>query len=238
MKKVSNDFYEDEYEKYPSIFATPVSGTQYTINISQVFGNSYTFDEVLHILNIAQEEDIITIIINSDGGNYYSLVALKNALLGTKARIEMNLLGMAASAGSALFLCRAHNYSIGKDACMMIHNMISGAGYDDTIKTVNRATFNQKINERFIKETYKHFLTDEEIHDVIFNGKEIWLQDTEIKERLQQYVDITINNVGDSELDTIKEDLKQLSDTELFDVKKACEEDYQDILDEISSRGL
>lgn len=232
-----NDGYIDVYEKYPAIFSTPVAGTQYTINVSQVFGDAYTFDEAIHILNIAQEEDIVSLIINSEGGNYYSLVSLKNAVRSSKATIEMHLLGMAASAGSALFLERADSYHIGKDSCMMIHNMISGTGYDDTVKTVERALFNQKINKRFVEETYKYFLTDKEIEDVILNGKEIWLEDHEIKSRLKEREKILgeqLKNVG--QLHDV--DLSQINDEDLHSMQEACIEDLESIESEFKSRGL
>ena len=95
---------EYEIEKSPSIFATPNYGVQYSVNVSQVFGSPHTFDEVIHLLSVATHEDIINFNINSNGGDFYSLVALRNAIRQTEAQVYMNLLGMCASAGSALFL--------------------------------------------------------------------------------------------------------------------------------------
>lgn len=175
--------YEEE-NKYPSIFATP-RGSQYSINVSQVFGSPYTFDEAIHILGVASPDDIIVFQINSDGGQLYSLIALQNAIRSSQAQIHMNLIGMAASAGGALFLTEGvSSYGVGDNTCLMIHNMLCGTGYDDTHKIVTRAEHNKKINERFVRETYLNFLSETEIQSVL-DGKKIYLEDYEIKARLE-----------------------------------------------------
>ena len=176
---------EYEIEKSPSIFATPNHGTNYSVNVSQVFGSPHSFDEVIHLLTVATPEDIINFNINSNGGDFYSLVALRNAIRQTEAQVYMNLLGMAASAGSALFLENADGYKIHEDSCMMIHSMQCGTGYTDANTIATRAEHNKKINERFVRNTYKDFLTEDEIESVL-NAKEIYLEDFEIRERLQQ----------------------------------------------------
>ena len=176
---------EYEIEKSPSIFATPNHGVQYSVNVSQVFGSPHLFDEVIHLLSVATPEDIINFNINSNGGDFYSLVALRNAIRQTEAQVYMNLLGMAASAGSALFLENADGYKIHEDSCMMIHSMQCGTGYTDANTIATRAEHNKKINERFVRNTYKDFLTEDEIESVL-NSREIYLEDFEIRERLQQ----------------------------------------------------
>ena len=176
---------EYEIEKSPSIFATPNHGVNYSVNVSQVFGSPHSFDEVIHLLTVATPEDIINFNINSNGGDFYSLVALRNAIRQTEAQVYMNLLGMAASAGSALFLENADGYKIHEDSCMMIHSMQCGTGYTDANTIATRAEHNKKINERFVRNTYKDFLTEDEIESVL-NAKEIYLEDFEIRERLQQ----------------------------------------------------
>ena len=155
-----------EIEKSPSIFATPNHGVQYSVNVSQVFGSPHTFDEVIHLLSVATPEDIINFNINSNGGDFYSLVALRNAIRQTEAQVYMNLLGMCASAGSALFLENADGYKIHEDSCMMIHSMQCGTGYTDANTIATRAEHNKKINERFVRNTYKDFLTEDEIESV------------------------------------------------------------------------
>lgn len=229
--------YEEE-NKYPTIFATP-RGSQYSINVSQVFGNAHTFDEVIHVLMTATPEDIIVFHINSDGGQLFSLVALKNAITSSQAQIHMNLMGMAASAGSALFLTDGvSSYSIGDNTCMMIHNMISGTGYDNTITIKTRADYNMKMNERFVRETYKDFLLESEINDVIFNAREIYLEDFEIRERLQKREELKAQQMKQEFEDSVnaEPDLSQFSVEELEEEIQLCKEDIKSYQREVKSR--
>lgn len=229
--------YEEE-NKYPTIFATP-RGSQYSINVSQVFGNAHTFDEVIHVLMTATPEDVIVFHINSDGGQLFSLVALKNAIASSQAQIHMNLMGMAASAGSALFLTDGvSSYSIGENTCMMIHNMISGTGYDNTVTIKTRADYNMKMNERFVRETYKDFLSESEINDVIFNAREIYLEDFEIRERLQKREEMKAQQMKQEFEDSVnaEPDLSQFSVEELEEEIQLCKEDIKAYQREVKAR--
>ena len=228
--------YEEE-NKYPTIFATP-RGTQYSINVSQVFGNPHTFDEVIHVLMTATPEDIIVFHINSDGGQLYSLIALQNAIKASQAQIHMNLMGVAASAGGALFLTDGvSSYSIGDNTCLMIHNMICGTGYDDTHKVVTRAEHNRKVNDRFVKDTYLNFLTESEIQSVL-DGKEIYLEDFEIRERLQKREELKAQQIQQQvdDLENAEPDLSQFSVEELEEEIQLCKEDIKAYQKEVKLR--
>ena len=210
---------EYEIEKSPSIFATPNHGVHYSVNVSQVFGSPHSFDEVIHLLTVATPEDIISFNINSNGGDFYSLVALRNAIRQTEAQVYMNLLGMAASAGSALFLENADGYKIHEDSCMMIHSMQCGTGYTDANTIATRAEHNKKINERFVRNTYKDFLTEDEIESVL-NSKEIYLEDFEIRQRLEKREEIKAKQQAQAEKDMFdsmleENTIEKLSDDEL-----------------------
>ncbi|HCH8414765.1 TPA: ATP-dependent Clp protease proteolytic subunit [Salmonella enterica] len=224
--------FEDE-NKYPSIFATQIEGFRFTINVSQVFGDAYTFDEVIHILSTASPQDHITFNINSDGGNLYSLIALRNAIRSTQANIHMNLLGVAASAGGALFLEAAHSYCVHDNSCLMIHNMICGTGYDDAHKIITRAEHNKKVNERFIRETYIDFLNSSEIQSII-DGKEIYLEDFEIRERLQKREQLRAEAIQQSLEKPL--DLSQCTDEELESELSLYKEDVKMIQNELKKR--
>ena len=231
---------EYEIEKSPSIFATPNHGVHYSVNVSQVFGSPHSFDEVIHLLSVATPEDIINFNINSNGGDFYSLVALRNAIRQTEAQVYMNLLGMAASAGSALFLENADGYKIHEDSCMMIHSMQCGTGYTDANTIATRAEHNKKINERFVRNTYKDFLTEDEIEGVL-NSKEIYLEDFEIRERLQQREEMKAQQqqlqATQNAFDNVEQQaLEYLSDDELQEEIYGLSEVIKDLKKEQSKR--
>ena len=234
---------EYEIEKSPSIFATPNHGVHYSVNVSQVFGSPHSFDEVIHLLSVATPEDIINFNINSNGGDFYSLVALRNAIRQTEAQVYMNLLGMAASAGSALFLENADGYKIHEDSCMMIHSMQCGTGYTDANTIATRAEHNKKINERFVRNTYKDFLTEDEIESVL-NSREIYLEDFEIRERLEKREEIKAQRQSQDEQDFLNslqdggvtEIIAELSDGELQEELQLATEAQKEIKKEIAKR--
>ena len=234
---------EYEIEKSPSIFATPNYGVQYSVNVSQVFGSPHTFDEVIHLLSVATPEDIINFNINSNGGDFYSLVALRNAIRQTEAQVYMNLLGMCASAGSALFLENADGYKIHEDSCMMIHSMQCGTGYTDANTIATRAEHNKKINERFVRNTYKDFLTEDEIEGVL-NSKEIYLEDFEIRERLEKREQIKAQRQSQAENDflesltseSIDDIVKELTDDELAEELELANEGLKAVKKEQARR--
>ena len=234
---------EYEIEKSPSIFATPNHGVHYSVNVSQVFGSPHSFDEVIHLLSVATPEDIINFNINSNGGDFYSLVALRNAIRQTEAQVYMNLLGMAASAGSALFLENADGYKIHEDSCMMIHSMQCGTGYTDANTIATRAEHNKKINERFVRNTYKDFLTEDEIESVL-NSKEIYLEDFEIRERLGKREEIKAQRQAQSENDLLEsltsenfdDIIKELTDDELAEELELANEGLKAVKKEQARR--
>ena len=103
---------------------------------------------------------------------------------------------------------------------MMIHSMQCGTGYTDANTIATRAEHNKKINERFVRNTYKDFLTEDEIEGVL-NSKEIYLEDFEIRERLEKREQIKAQRQHQSEQDMFdsieQEALNSLSDDELQD---------------------
>ena len=222
----------DEGNIYPSIIVAQTGGCDYTVNISQDFGEGYTFDSVIALLSNATELDNITFNINSRGGYLFSLIALQNAIEQTKAAFHMVLLGEACSAGGALFLTEgATSYSIGRNTMLMIHPVQAGVGYGSVGESVIRLEANVAINDRFVRETYRDFLTEEEINDVLKNNREIYLFDNEINERLAHRIEVRGKQIAEH-LDKIEHELDDvgfdgLSDDDLKTERSAITGELQ-----------
>lgn len=210
----------DNEDRFPSIVMAPQGGHHYTVNITQDFGDAYTFDNVIALLNNATENDDITFNINSRGGSLFSLIALQNAISVTKARFHMVLLGEACSAGGALFLTEgAASYQIGKHTMLMIHPVQCGTGYGAAGESQIRADANSIINENFVRSCYKDFLTEDEIEDVLQNNREIYMFDEEVNERLAKRIELR-NAQAQEQLEAIQNgemefDFSDVSDEEL-----------------------
>lgn len=130
----------------------------------------------------ASESDTISIYFNTDGGSAQTMIQLINLMRNCKAQIDGYLVGSASSAGSFLLL-HCDNIYIGEYTEMLIHTVSFGSRGDlpSVQAHVNHVG---KQAERLLCETYKHFLTEEELHDVLVNNRQLWLDDAEINRRL------------------------------------------------------
>lgn len=225
---------DDEFGKSPSIIVSQRGGFNYSVGITQNFGDGHLFDDVIALLDNATELDSITFNINSRGGNLFSLIALQNAISTTLAEFHMVLLGEASSAAGALFLTNgASSYRIGKNTMLMIHSVQAGSGYGAASEIKLRSDINSSLNERYVESSYSNFLTDAEIHDVVFNNREIYMFDDEIKDRLSARIacqnqeieelaegdDFSFDGVSDEELNlelySILDEMKKRKNTEM-----------------------
>lgn len=172
----------DMFPHSPTIYGVPYGGIKYIVNITDDFDDAKSFDEVVALLANATEDDEITWNIVSRGGYITSL----EMLLGWKEMCQAKqihvLTSEAASAATAFFLSPADQYLVFDTASFMIHESNYGSG--GTASNVRRHTEHvDKKNDKFIRNTYKDFLDESEIEDVL-KGVEIYLDADAIRERL------------------------------------------------------
>lgn len=172
----------DIFPHSPTIYGVPYGGIKYIVNITDDFDDAKSFDEVVALLANATEDDEITWNIVSRGGYITSL----EMLLGWKEMCQAKqihvLTSEAASAATAFFLSPADQYLVFDTASFMIHESNYGSG--GTASNVRRHTEHvDKKNDKFVRNTYKGFLSEEEIEDVL-KGVEIYLDADAIRERL------------------------------------------------------
>ena len=139
---------------------------------------SYFCDVLLQ----ASEDDIVEIYFSTRGGNGESMITLMNLLRNCKAETHGYLMSSAHSAGSYLYL-NCDVCHVGKYVSMLCHQVSYGtAGSHHEIKAMVDHIHKEETN--LVRDTYKHFLSEEEIESLM-NGKQIWLYEDEIIERLE-----------------------------------------------------
>lgn len=226
----------DRFPSEPTIFAQPLGGMKYVINITDDIDQPKTYDQVIALLSTATEMDEIVFNINSYGGYVDSL----NMLLGWKARCPARqthvLMGNASSAATSLFLSSADEYIVGHGSSFMIHEF--QVGHAGTMSnTKKRVDHLAKINEEFVRETYRDFLSEEEINQVL-SGVEIYLDASEINDRLQYRYEKRKaeyeQKIGEVFQQT--KTLSDFSDEELEDELLALEDDIKEIKAHLRSR--
>lgn len=146
--------------------------------------------EQLETLKHASAGDMFVCTLSSNPGGYYSgLLAWKNALEMTEAHTVCILEGDLASAATILPLyfdeCHVTPYTT-----FMCHSANFGIGRNTALNVEANAMFQAKQVKRFIRDAYKHFLTEEEILKIL-DGSELYLDEFEIEERLQRRAELT-----------------------------------------------
>lgn len=198
----------DVFPHSPTIYGVPYGGIKYIVNITDDFDDAKSFDEVVALLANATEDDEITWNIVSRGGYITSL----EMLLGWKqmcvAKQIHVLTSEAASCATAFFLSPADQYLVFDTASFMIHESSYGSG--GTASNVRRHTQHvDKKNDKFVRDTYKGFLSEDEIEDVL-KGVEVYLDAEDIRNRLAQRE----NKLAQEAQEEAVAQLKELEETE------------------------
>ena len=230
----------DMFPHSPTIYGVPYGGVKYIVNITDDFDDAKSFDEVVALLANATEDDEITWNIVSRGGYITSL----EMLLGWKEMCQAKqihvLTSEAASAATAFFLSPADQYLVFDTASFMIHESNYGSG--GTASNVRRHTEHvDKKNDKFIRSTYKDFLDESEIEDVL-KGVEIYLDADAIRERLslreQKRMEQAQEEVAQQmkEFEEIEFDYNELSLEQLEEELKMYTEDIKELRKAIASK--
>ena len=141
------------------------------------------YRQAFHVLRSAKEGDRINIILNNSGGRIDSAICFRNLIRETQAEVFAVLEGETHSAASMIALS-CHGVHVKPYASMMIHHASFGSG--GTVQNVmDHVNFTSKQTERLIRDVYQHFLSEDELDEVVRN-REIWLTDEEIGERLDR----------------------------------------------------
>lgn len=204
-RKVAKDDDEDEgmFPQKLGYSYTQEVRTQVTVHLNQPFLGPDYYDNIVDALDRASEGDVFIFNINSPGGRFDGLVSLLDAIENTQALVIGNIVGEAASAAS-IFALKCHQLRVSPYGEMLCHSSRYGF-VGKSADNVSHVMHTAKVTERFMRETYEGFLSEEEINQVL-NGKELYLDAEEIVERLEQREEY-FENKNDWPEDTLPEQL-------------------------------
>jgi ATP-dependent protease ClpP protease subunit len=188
LQKVSPKFNQEDIEEYPTsnelgYFVQSNSMSNYTVPIDTNIGDPSMYRGVLQMLLNADEQDTVTFMINSNGGLLSGLLTLLEGINMTEANTVAVIVGSADSAAS-MFALHCNEIYVSDNASMLAHGIqynTGGKGSDILAHVQHISGTTRKL----IKKTYKHFLSEQEIEDML-NGKEIYMDAEEIVGRLEQ----------------------------------------------------
>ena len=157
-----------------------ITNNKFEFNLDEDIKEPSYYRNLIEVLNNATEQDLVVLNINSGGGYLDSAISIIDALRNTRANTLAWISGSAYSAAGIVALS-CQNLEVGEFATLMCHNSQYGlGGYTTDIK--DRAVFEHKMISKIMHSVYKHFLSLEEVEDVLSN-KTIWMDADEIVER-------------------------------------------------------
>jgi len=155
--------------------------------ITGEIGPAHYYIEMIHIIRTAPSTDVIYIHLNTTGGQLDTGIQIINAMNESNAHIICSIEAQAFSLGSMIFLS-ADDYIVHENSMLMIHNFngaLSGKGNEQRLRLDAITT----LFDSFVRPLYIPFIDEEEFENVI-DGKDIWLQCEQIKERLEKMLEL------------------------------------------------
>lgn len=185
MEQIDGIMLEAEKPKL-MITARQKVSNEYDVSVRDDIDSNDYFADLIELLRTASEDDVFHLYFSTDGGMLDATQELLAAMSVTQSLIVGHLTNKAISAGSIIFL-NCHEWQVYAGSHMMVHQMsYSAGGGNQNVK--GQVDFYARMNEKLVKNTYTGFLTPEEIQDVL-NGKDVYLEDVDVAERLEQYAE-------------------------------------------------
>lgn len=158
---------------------------EYTVYLFGAIEDSNDFLGAIEVLNSATPDDIVRINLSSVGGSLSATDTLLFEILKAQERgieVGVSASGLIASAGSLILLAATY-FELSEDATVMLHCGSLGDG--GTLNEFRTASaFHIRHMETIFKKHYRHFLTDDEIQQLL-DGKDYWLTSSEFVARYQ-----------------------------------------------------
>lgn len=164
-----------------NIFSKEVISNHYLITLNDEIGVASEYSELIALLKFANENDIVEIEINNNGGQIDTALQIKNAIHECKAQV-ITCLNVAAHSAAGVVFLSGDSYKIGKYGSLLIHE--GSTGYVGKPSDLRRhSEFQNAQLERVVRDVYEEILTQSEI-EAVLNGLELILDDTELMKRL------------------------------------------------------
>jgi ATP-dependent protease ClpP protease subunit len=140
------------------------------------------YTDWFELIRSGSKSDIITIHINSYGGDLFTAIQLMRCIQESDAIITASVEGACMSAATMVFL-QAQSFEISDHSAFMFHNY-SGIAVGKGAEMFAQVSFEKKLIDKMMKKVYSGFLSDTEIKDVL-EGKDLWLDGEEVILRLK-----------------------------------------------------
>ena len=184
--KLRDEDCEDCYTESNDVLGFTVkqqSFYNFNVHINTEIRSPAYYSKIFDLLLEAGEGDTVSMFISSPGGRLDGLTTLLEGIRLTDAHVTAIITGDASSAASILAL-NCHDIVICDSAESLIHSC--RLGYVGKIADLTAHTIHaSKVTEKLMRETYKHFLSPEELQQML-DGKEFYFDADDLRTRLAQ----------------------------------------------------
>lgn len=171
-------------DKHLGYFTKIIPTTIMTVHIDQSIMEPSYYRHVVQGIEELDEGDQLEFHISSQGGRLDGLESVLSAIKNSMATSVAIINSECHSAASILALnCDA--ICVSPYASMLIH-FVSFGSTGASNHVLKHAGHIKKTSERLFRDTYKYFLTEEEITRCIEDDYQLWLDSEEIQERLER----------------------------------------------------
>lgn len=162
------------------VITNTISFTEYNLYLHGEIGQPDDFMEHFAVYKSAGEGDLIRLYINSPGGSLSTGMEYIRHMRECSANIIAVLGVEVASMASAIAL-EADEIELDEMSTLLIHSFQYGTQGSE-FSVYNQAQFNNRLNQRWVKNHFGEFLSEEELEDV-FKGVDILLDAEQISQR-------------------------------------------------------
>ena len=194
-----------------------VTFSNISIRLDEEIKDASYYGDVIQRLDACNEGDSVVITVSSPGGDVTGMVALLSAIKSCQAEVVVYIEGEAHSAASIIAL-NAPQVAVGQYANMMCHNASTYlAGKQHEIQS--NWEFNKRYLENIMKDTYKYFLTDSELQQML-DGKDFWFDAEEINTRLERKITM-LEKEQQKQLKELRKKIQEQDETQVKPEKKS-----------------
>lgn len=165
---------------------TKHTSQQHEFYLSGVITDASEYVDWFDTIRNAQADDVIRIYINSPGGDLYTTLQFLRVIGDTQATVVTSVEGACMSAATMIFL-HGHMQEVTPHSLFMFHNYSAGV-FGKGGEMYDQLQFERTWSEKFMREVYADFLTEEEIQSMMHN-KDIWMDSEQVVERLNKLVE-------------------------------------------------
>lgn len=169
----------------PRISVRSHVANEYNIRLTRQITEPDDFCDEFHALDTATENDIVKFDILTEGGSMDTAIMLIRAMNRCPAH-TMGWIGpTCASAGTAIALA-CDSWEVDEMSSFMIHSASFGIPRGKANDVARFTEHNIKMIEKFVRQIYTGFLTEEELI-LVLDGREMYFEGEDLVQRLENY---------------------------------------------------